>query len=230
MEIPVVARRRDQGDQGQARRQGFAGFAGGADRRRHRRSSTRARADIGCSSGPAARAGRGSAEHSDGAAHVTHRRVAAARTDRSADQPAACVAVGAPVRARARRAAGRGEGQRPQGPHHAGRRAGLRQGRDVGRAAAPAAQAKAPARRPAARSRACCRGRKVDFAKFGEVERKDLSRIKKISGANLHRNWVMIPHVTNHDDADITELEAFRVQLNKENEKARHQGDDAGAS
>jgi pyruvate dehydrogenase E2 component (dihydrolipoamide acetyltransferase) len=61
---------------------------------------------------------------------------------------------------------------------------------------------------------------KVDFAKFGPIERKDLSRIKKISGANLHRNWVMIPHVTNHDDADITELEAFRVQLNKENEKA----------
>ena len=61
---------------------------------------------------------------------------------------------------------------------------------------------------------------KVDFEKFGPVERKDLSRIKKISGANLHRNWVTIPHVTNHDDADITELEAFRVQLNKENEKA----------
>jgi pyruvate dehydrogenase E2 component (dihydrolipoamide acetyltransferase) len=60
----------------------------------------------------------------------------------------------------------------------------------------------------------------VDFAKFGEVERKDLSRIKKISGANLHRNWVVIPHVTNHDDADITDLEAFRVQLNKENEKS----------
>jgi pyruvate dehydrogenase E2 component (dihydrolipoamide acetyltransferase) len=61
---------------------------------------------------------------------------------------------------------------------------------------------------------------KVDFAKFGPVERKDLSRIKKISGANLHRNWVVIPHVTNHDDADITELEAFRVQTNKENEKS----------
>jgi pyruvate dehydrogenase E2 component (dihydrolipoamide acetyltransferase) len=61
---------------------------------------------------------------------------------------------------------------------------------------------------------------KVDFAKFGPIERKDLSRIKKISGANLHRNWVMIPHVTNHDDADITDLEAFRVQLNKENEKS----------
>ncbi len=61
---------------------------------------------------------------------------------------------------------------------------------------------------------------KVDFAKFGAVERKDLSRIKKISGANLHRNWVMIPHVTNNDEADITELEAFRVSTNKENEKS----------
>jgi len=61
---------------------------------------------------------------------------------------------------------------------------------------------------------------KVDFEKFGPVERKELGRIKKISGANLHRNWVTIPHVTNHDEADITELEAFRVQLNKENEKS----------
>jgi len=60
----------------------------------------------------------------------------------------------------------------------------------------------------------------VDFTKFGPIERKDLSRIQKISGANLHRNWVIIPHVTNHDDADITDLEAFRVQLNKENEKS----------
>ncbi len=61
---------------------------------------------------------------------------------------------------------------------------------------------------------------KVDFTKFGTVERKDLSRIKKLSGANLHRNWVLIPHVTNNDDADITELEAFRVSTNKENEKS----------
>ena len=61
---------------------------------------------------------------------------------------------------------------------------------------------------------------KVDFTKFGPVERKDMSRIKKISAANLHRNWVMIPHVTNHDDADITDLEAFRVATNKENEKS----------
>ncbi len=60
----------------------------------------------------------------------------------------------------------------------------------------------------------------VDFAKFGPIERKDRSRIKKISAANLHRNWVMIPHVTNHDDADITDLEAFRVATNKEHEKS----------
>ena len=60
----------------------------------------------------------------------------------------------------------------------------------------------------------------VDFGKFGEIEAKPLSKIKKISGANLARNWVMIPHVTQFDDADITELEALRVSLNKENEKA----------
>ena len=60
---------------------------------------------------------------------------------------------------------------------------------------------------------------KVDFAKFGEIEIKPLSRIKKISGQNLSRNWVMIPAVTYHEDADITDIEAFRVLLNKENEK-----------
>ncbi len=61
---------------------------------------------------------------------------------------------------------------------------------------------------------------KVDFAKFGPIERKEMSRIKKISGANLTRNAIMIPAVTNHDDADITDLEAFRVSTNKENEKS----------
>ncbi|HEV2540979.1 MAG TPA: dihydrolipoyllysine-residue acetyltransferase [Frateuria sp.] len=57
---------------------------------------------------------------------------------------------------------------------------------------------------------------KVDFAKFGPVEEKPLSRIQKISGANLARNWAMIPHVTQHEDADITELEAFRKKLGEE--------------
>ncbi|MFS1505360.1 pyruvate dehydrogenase complex dihydrolipoyllysine-residue acetyltransferase [Vibrio lentus] len=55
---------------------------------------------------------------------------------------------------------------------------------------------------------------KVDFSKFGETEVQKLSKIKKISGANLHRNWVMIPHVTQWDNADITELEAFRKEQN----------------
>jgi pyruvate dehydrogenase E2 component (dihydrolipoamide acetyltransferase) len=61
---------------------------------------------------------------------------------------------------------------------------------------------------------------KVDFTKFGPFETRPLSRIKKISGANLARNWVMIPHVTQFDEADVTDLEAFRVAQNKENEKA----------
>ena len=61
---------------------------------------------------------------------------------------------------------------------------------------------------------------KVDFAKFGPIERKEMGRIKKISGANLLRNAILIPAVTNHDDADITDLEAFRLSTNKENEKS----------
>jgi pyruvate dehydrogenase E2 component (dihydrolipoamide acetyltransferase) len=61
---------------------------------------------------------------------------------------------------------------------------------------------------------------KVDFAKFGPIETRPLPRIRRISAANLHRNWVMIPHVTNQDDADVTELEKFRVQVNRENEKS----------
>ncbi len=61
---------------------------------------------------------------------------------------------------------------------------------------------------------------RVDFEKFGPIETRPLSRIRKISGANLARNWVMIPHVTQFDEADVTELEAFRARLNEENEKA----------
>ncbi|MDQ3617424.1 MAG: dihydrolipoyllysine-residue acetyltransferase [Pseudomonadota bacterium] len=62
---------------------------------------------------------------------------------------------------------------------------------------------------------------KVDFSKFGDTETRALTRIQKLSGANLARNWAMIPHVTQFDDADITGLEALRVSLNKENEKSR---------
>ena len=62
---------------------------------------------------------------------------------------------------------------------------------------------------------------KVDFAKFGEIEEKKLSRIQKLSGKNLHRNWVQIPHVTQFDEADITSLEEFRKEQNALNEKKK---------
>jgi pyruvate dehydrogenase E2 component (dihydrolipoamide acetyltransferase) len=61
----------------------------------------------------------------------------------------------------------------------------------------------------------------VDFARYGEIERVPLSRIQKISGPNLARNWVMIPHVTHHEDADITDLEAFRKQVNAEHPETK---------
>ncbi|QDW66498.1 dihydrolipoyllysine-residue acetyltransferase [Luteimonas granuli] len=66
---------------------------------------------------------------------------------------------------------------------------------------------------------------KVDFGKFGEVEEQPLSRIRKISGANLARNWAMIPHVTQHDAADVTDLESLRVALNREGERAAAKGE-----
>jgi len=90
---------------------------------------------------------------------------------------------------------------------------------DTPAATAPAATAPATAAPAAAGANpfaALMPWPQVDFKKFGEVEYQDLSRIQKISGAALHRNWVMIPHVTNHDNADITGLEAFRIQTNKE--------------
>jgi pyruvate dehydrogenase E2 component (dihydrolipoamide acetyltransferase) len=60
---------------------------------------------------------------------------------------------------------------------------------------------------------------KVDFGQFGPIERKPLSRIKRIAGPNLHRNWLQIPHITNYDEADVTGLEKFRRKINKEQEK-----------
>jgi pyruvate dehydrogenase E2 component (dihydrolipoamide acetyltransferase) len=62
---------------------------------------------------------------------------------------------------------------------------------------------------------------KVNFERYGEIERQPLTRIQKISGPNLARNWVMIPHVTHHDEADITELEAFRKRTNAEQSEAK---------
>ena len=68
---------------------------------------------------------------------------------------------------------------------------------------------------------ACCHGRKWTSAKFGEIEEVEMGRIQKISGANLSRNWVMIPHVTHFDKTDITDLEAFRKQQNEEAAKRK---------
>src|SRR5437667_415078 len=76
----------------------------------------------------------------------------------------------------------------------------------------------APAAAPAPGGLAVAPPPKVDFAKFGPIDTKPLTRIQKIAGPGLHRNWVTIPHVTNHEDADITDLEAFRLALNKEQE------------
>ena len=67
-----------------------------------------------------------------------------------------------------------------------------------------------------------------DFAKYGAIETQPLSRIQKISGANLHRNWVSIPHVTQFDEADITDMEAFRKQLGAGIRQAGHQDHAAG--
>ena len=90
----------------------------------------------------------------------------------------------------------------------------------AGSAQTQAQAAKAPAGRAGGSELGLIPWPKVDFAKFGPIERKEMGRIKKISGANLLRNAVMIPAVTNFDDADITDLEAFRVSTNKENEKS----------
>ena len=119
----------------------------------------------------------------------------------------------APAGARARRRPEHGVRVRPQGPDHQGGRA-EGQGRAGGGAAAAA-----PAGAPAGLDLAPWP--KVNFEKFGEVERQPLTRIQKISGPNLARNWVMIPHVTHNDEADITELEAFRKRTNGEQSEAK---------
>ena len=109
-----------------------------------------------------------------------------------------------------------GQGQRRPGPHPAGRRRGLRQGRS-----GAAAQA-ASSRRAAAASAAstCCRGRRSTSRSSARSSARSCRASRRSRRANLHRNWVVIPHVTNHDEADITDLEPFRVQMNKEHEKS----------
>ena len=109
-------------------------------------------------------------------------------------------------------------GQRPQGPHHEGRRRGVR-GRRPRRGPRPRRRAR-PRRPPtAAPGSGCCPGRSSTSRSSARSSGVPLSRIQKISGANLHRNWVMIPHVTHHDEADITDLEAFRKRVNEEHAK-----------
>jgi pyruvate dehydrogenase E2 component (dihydrolipoamide acetyltransferase) len=145
---------------------------------------------------------------------------AAARGDADAGRPPArqgraCQPLGAPLRPRTRRRRVEGAGTGPKGR--------ILQG-DVQAYVKGVLSAPPPA--PAAAAATSGGGLdllpwpKIDFSKFGPIEVQPLSRIKKISGANLSRNWVMIPAVTYHEDADITDLEAFRVQINKENEKS----------
>jgi pyruvate dehydrogenase E2 component (dihydrolipoamide acetyltransferase) len=83
------------------------------------------------------------------------------------------------------------------------------------------APAPAPAAAPSGAGLDLAPWPKVNFERFGEIERRPLTRIQKISGPNLARNWVMIPHVTHHDEADITELEAFRKRTNAEQSEAK---------
>ena len=227
MDVPSPSARHGQGSQGQAGRQGQRGHAdrrargerGARPRRRQRRNAAAAKRRLRRSrdrtrpprAPPAAPApaARGPVE-----ARRSRRTASGTRRQRSV-QGRARIAVGAQVRARAGRRSRARHGHRSEGPHPAGGRAELRQAGDERRAA------------PRPRGGVAGGGSlnllpwpTVDFAKFGPVEARPLSRIKKISGANLARNWVMIPHVTQFDEADITDLEAFRVALNKENEKA----------
>ena len=121
-------------------------------------------------------------------------------------RPGPCQPERAPARARARGRPGQGQGHRREGPDHQGRRQGVPA--RPGRTAAGAAAAGGPAggmgipEIPA-----------QDFSKFGPIETRPMARIKRISGPFLHRAWLNIPHVTHGDEADITELEAYRKQL-----------------
>ena len=133
------------------------------------------------------------------------------------------VAVGARVRARAGRRSRARRRDRPEGSHPAGRRAEVREAGDVRRGGRRAARAASAA---AARS-ISCRGPESTSRSSGRSRRSRCRESRRSPAPISHRNWVMIPHVTQYDEADITELEAFRVRLNKENEKSRHQGDDA---
>jgi pyruvate dehydrogenase E2 component (dihydrolipoamide acetyltransferase) len=143
-----------------------------------------------------------------------HHPPGAARAARRNRRQAARQPVGAEICARARGRAHSRSGSGPKRPHPARRRAGVREGR-AAEGAAPRGEGgqggALPFNLPA--------WPEVDFAKFGPVETKPLARIQKLSGPYLHRNWISIPHVTQFDEADITDLEAFRKAQTVETEK-----------
>ena len=125
--------------------------------------------------------------------------------------PGRTPALDPPVRSRTRRRSGKDSRLGPEGPHSARGRAGVRQRRDV-----TAAGDRAGTRSRSTGRRACRRrDAEIDFSQFGEIETRALTKIKKLSGAGLHRNWVTIPHVTHQEEADITELEAFRKEMSE---------------
>ena len=125
---------------------------------------------------------------------------------------------GAQAGARAGRRPRQGRGQRRARPHRARRRRGLREGRRCG--AAGPGEGRRRHRRPAAAGSTCCPGRRSTSRSSARSSARSCRASRRSRRANLHRNWVVIPHVTTHDEADITDLEQFRVQMNKELEKS----------
>ena len=148
-----------------------------------------------------------------------------APTAAGAGGQAARIAVDPQVRARTGRRPGACRRQRSERPHHPGGRADLREGRDVGGAAAACRWLRPPG---GGAGLDLLPWPSLDFSKFGPTELLPLSRIKKISGPNLHRNWVMIPHVTQFDEADVTDLEEFRKSIQRGHGQVRRQADHAG--
>ena len=131
---------------------------------------------------------------------------------RTGSRHRSCQPVDSALCARARRRPPAAERQRTERTRHARRRAELREGRAAERHAASSAAFPGLPPWP-----------KVDFAQYGEIERKPLSRIKKLSGPNLHRNWLQIPHITNYDEADVTRLKRFATKStpNRRSQAAR---------
>ena len=224
MEVPVARRRRGEGAQGQGRRQGFRGLARADARSRRRRGRDAAAAKPAAANPPGA-------PRRSAAPKPRRRRRPRTPPARSAQRSGAAPAL-LPPRGRGR---GRLRAARTRVPsvRRFARELGVDLGAREGHGAEGAHRSRRTCRttsRASSRARAAPKAAlglnlpplpQVDFAKFGPVTTQPLSRIKKLSGAILHRNWVTIPHVTQHDEADITELEEFRkIQA----EEAKKQG------